>query len=492
MVTRRDLIAGAAAFSASAATGFLGVARTVEAKSKAKVAATPEVIAQPIANGVKAVTFDLAERPTALPCFDGKTLPLWTFEEGTTFPIVRLKLGERFDTVFKNNLPVAGEVASIHWHGLRIPNDQDGVPYMTQQPIPPGSEGRYSFVPPDTGSFFFHTHCNSTEHFGRGLVGVLIVEGDEITPPDAEYVLLMKDWRIGPDGAFLPFTTDEGAARSGTAGTVRSVNGEKSPVITVPSSADVRIRFYNLDPMRVSEIGFENAEAAIIAVDGNGLPPIPLESWRLGTAMRLDVLLRTAPRGQSVKLFDYFSKEPFVLAEFKSEGPAKRKGKFKATPLKVMAFAKLDEANAERIPIEFSATPTGAAIADSVANSGIEIGPLCLTKHTFWAINKQAWPGHEHKDLGPPLAVLKAGRSYIFELKNTTPRAHPIHIHGHTFEVLNSSVRRIPRVRCDTVLLLPNERIEVGLVAGDPGKWMFHCHILEHQEAGMMGYIEVV
>lgn len=483
MVTRRDLIAGAAAFSGSAAAGFLAVGRKVEAR---------EVIAEPIAKGVKAVTFDLAERPTSLPCFGGKTLPLWTFQEGTTIPIVRLKLGERFDTLFKNNLPREGEVASTHWHGLRIPNDQDGVPYMTQQPIPPGGEGRYSFVPPDTGSFFFHTHCNSTEHFGRGLMGVLIVGGDEIAPPDAEYVLLMKDWRIGPDGTFLPFSTDEGAAKGGTPGTVRSVNGEASPVITVPSSADVRIRFYNLDPMRISEIGFENAEAAIIAIDGNGLEPITLKSWRMGTAMRLDILLRTAPPGELVKLFDYFSKEPYVLAEFKSEGPPKRTGKFEATPLKVMPFAKLDEAAAEHIPFEFSATPTGAAIAALGASSGIQIGSLCLAKRTFWAINKQAWPGRDHKDLGPPFAVLKSGKSYIFELQNTTPRSHPIHIHGHTFEVLNSSLRHLPRFRCDTVLLLPNERMQVGVVAGQPGKWMFHCHILEHQEAGMMGYIEVV
>ncbi len=483
MVTRRDLMIGAAAFAGSAGTGFLSVGRRVEAR---------EVIAEPIGHGVKSIAFDLAERPTALPCFNGKTLPLWTFEADTTFPVVRMKLGERLDTVFKNNLPREGEVASIHWHGLRIPNEQDGVPYMTQQPIAPGGEGRYSFVPPDTGSFFFHTHCNSVEHFGRGLMGVLIVEGDEITPPDGEVVLMMKDWRIGPDGEFLPFSTDEGAAKSGTAGTVRSVNGATSPVIPVPSSANIRIRCYNLDPSRISEIGFEGAEAAIIALDGNGLPPFTFESWRLGTAMRADILLRTAPPGESIKLYDYFAPEPVVLAEFKSEGPPKRTDAFDPTPLKVMPFAKLDEANAQIIPFEFSATPTGAAVAAIGAGPGIEIGPLCLAKRTFWAINKQVWPGNSHRDLGPPLAVLKSGQSYIFELDNTTPRSHPIHIHGHTFEVLNSSKRKLPRFRCDTVLLIPNERIQVGLVAGLPGKWMFHCHILEHQEAGMMGYIEVV
>jgi len=484
MLRRRDLVVGAAAFAGSAAAGVFAVGRTqVEAR---------EVIAEPIAHDVKSIMFDLAERPTALPCFGGKTLPLWTFDSGATFPIVRMKLGERLDTVFKNHLPRDGEVATIHWHGLRIPNTQDGVPYMTQKPIAPGEEGRYSFVPPDTGSFFFHTHCNSTEHFGRGLIGVLIVEGDEIAPPDAEYVLLMKDWRIGPDGKFLPFSTDEGAAKGGTPGTVRSVNGATAPVITVPSSANVRIRLYNLDPMRISEIGFEDAQSAIIAIDGNGLPPMTFESWRLGTAMRVDILLRTAAPGGSIKLYDYYSAEPFVLAEFKSEGPAKRTDAFDPTPLKVMPFPKVDEANAQIIPMEFSATPTGQAVAAIGAGPGIEIGPLCLAKRTFWAINKQAWPGRDHRDLGPPLAVLKSGQSYIFELDNTTPRSHPIHIHGHTFEVLNSSKRKLPRFRCDTVLLIPNERIQVGVVAGLPGKWMFHCHILEHQEAGMMGYIEVV
>jgi FtsP/CotA-like multicopper oxidase with cupredoxin domain len=483
MLTRRQLLAGAAVFSSSTATSFM--------LTGLDAAGAREVIARPTATGTKSVAFELAERPTALPCFDGKTLPTWTFQEGALFPIVRMKLGQRFEARFKNSLPRAGEYASIHWHGLRIPNAQDGVPYMTQAPIDPGGEGTYAFTPPDTGTFFFHTHCNTAEHIGRGLVGVFIVAGDEVEPADAEFVLLMKDWRVAPDGTFLPFSTDDGAARAGTPGTIRSVNGETKPVFKVPSSANIRIRFYNVDPVRISEIGFEDAKAAIIAVDGNGLKPIALESWRMGPAMRVDLLLRTAPEGGTVRLMDFFSKDPVVLAEFKSEGPAKRRGKFAATPLKVMPFKKVNVREAEHIPIEFSATATGAAAAALAETSGIEIGSLCLTKRTFWAINKQAWPGMDHKNLGPPLAILKSGQSYIFELKNTTPHAHPIHIHGHTFEVLSSSLHKMPPHRADTVLLRPNERIDVGLVAGEPGKWMFHCHILEHQEAGMMGYIAV-
>ena len=442
--------------------------------------------------GILSLTFDIAERQVSLPCFSGKELPLWTFQESSAFPVVRLKHGQRLQTTFKNSLPRAGEHATIHWHGLRIPNREDGVPYLTQEPILPGAEGVYDFVPPDTGTYFFHTHCNSVEHFGRGLFGALIVEGDEVDPSDHELVLLLKDWRLSPDGAFLPFTTDAGAAKAGTNGTVRAINGTTKPVFKVPSSANVRVRLLNVDPARISEIGLEGADAAIIAVDGNACKPISMGSWRLGPAERLDILIRSAASGGTVQLMDYFSSEPIVLAEFVSEGAAKRQKPFKAVPLRAGRYAPADIKKAERLPFSFSATATGKAISDLATAGGLEIGTLCLSKRSYWAINQQSWSSMDSTKLGPPLATLKRGQSYILELKNLTPQSHPIHIHGHTYEVLTSNIRQLPPHRADTVLLLPNERIEVAIVAGETGKWMLHCHILEHQEAGMMGHFVVI
>jgi FtsP/CotA-like multicopper oxidase with cupredoxin domain len=116
---------------------------------------------------------------------------------------------------------------------------------------------------------------------------------------------------------------------------------------------------------------------------------------------------------------------------------------------------------------------------------------MCLSSKTFWAINKQSWPEQGHQRLPPPLAVLTRGKSYIFELVNRTPHMHPIHIHGHTFTVLDSNKRELPQHLADTVLLTPKERIRVAFVADNPGDWMFHCHIIEHQETGMMGIIRV-
>ena len=88
-------------------------------------------------------------------------------------------------------------------------------------------------------------------------------------------------------------------------------------------------------------------------------------------------------------------------------------------------------------------------------------------------------------------AVLRRGRSSIFELENATQHKHPIHIHGHSFTVIASNRRDLPVHHADTVLLGPRERVEAALVAGEPGDWMFHCHIIEHQESGMMGYVRV-
>ncbi len=457
--------------------------------------ADAEVLAprlEPKAGKTVSVEFDIAERQTAMPAFGGKSLPLWTFKDGPDFPVLRLQVGDTLKARIKNSLSRPGEHVTIHWHGLRVPNAQDGVAYLTQPPIQPGAEGNYEFLAADTGTYFFHTHCNSVEHFGRGLIGALIVEGDEVEKADQDLVLMMKDWRISKAGAFLPFTTDEGAAKSGTSGTVRSINGVTKPVLKVKASADIRLRLLNVDSSRISEIGIGGAEAAIIAIDGNACIPIPFESWRFGPAARLDILMRAPKPGQSARLLDYFAAEPIVLAEFLGDGEPVRRGKFKAHALRDGRFAPVDLKTAERLTFDFSTTATGESIAALGSTPGLEIGSLCLSKRTFWAINKQSWASADHSDAGPPLTTLKAGGSYIFALKNLTAHAHPIHIHGHTFEVLSSNLRKLPRHRADTVLVLPRETIEVAFKADNIGKWMFHCHILEHQETGMMGYIAVL
>ncbi|WP_413699695.1 multicopper oxidase domain-containing protein [Psychromonas sp. KJ10-10] len=108
-------------------------------------------------------------------------------------------------------------------------------------------------------------------------------------------------------------------------------------------------------------------------------------------------------------------------------------------------------------------------------------------------INKRAWEGMGKNNIPAPLVKLELGKSYIFKLRNVTQYHHPIHLHGHTWTVLSSNKRKIfPQgYHTDTVLLGKNETVTVAFVADNPGRWMYHCHVIEHMKTGLMGFIEV-
>jgi FtsP/CotA-like multicopper oxidase with cupredoxin domain len=221
--------------------------------------------------------------------------------------------------------------------------------------------------------------------------------------------------------------------------------------------------------------------------------PFPLKAWFACPATRLDVAMRSPQPGGTATLFDYFAPEPVPLARFAAAGSPLRSQPFDPAPLKANPIPEPKLDTAERLTFSFSSTATGQSVsASETANpADVFLDDLCTASGTFWAINKHPWPTGAHSRLPPPIAALERGKSYVFELKNLTPQMHPIHIHGHTFKVLKSNKRELPVHHADTVLLQPKERVEVAFVADNPGDWMFHCHILEHQETGMMSYLRV-
>jgi FtsP/CotA-like multicopper oxidase with cupredoxin domain len=183
-------------------------------------------------------TLDLvaAERPFPLLGPGRPPVPLWTYGEGDPLPVIRVPRGRPLLARLENRLP---ERTTVHWHGVRLPNAMDGVPGLTQRPVEPGESFAYEFAPPDAGTFFFHPHCNTTEQLGRGLAGVLVVEGDaeegrlrRRPRPGAE------DWRIdGATGGFLPFTTEAGAGRAGTFGPFAPSTARSARPSTCPLAA---------------------------------------------------------------------------------------------------------------------------------------------------------------------------------------------------------------------------------------------------------------
>jgi FtsP/CotA-like multicopper oxidase with cupredoxin domain len=479
-LTRRAIVAGGSALAAATLIGC--------SQSPTSAAASNGRLREFRIDG-QPFTLMAQERAIRIGANTGST-PAWLYGD-VPFPVYRMRLGESLEATLMNGLK---EHTSIHWHGVRGTNAMDGVVYVTQMPVQPGESFTYRITPPDSGTYFFHPHCNTAEQLGRGLAGVLIVEDG--AGFDDDIVCVLKDWRVKGDGGFLPFITPEGAGRGGTFGTLRTVNGLVAPEIAVPGGANIRLRLLNLDSTRVSDIGLQGAEVSLIAIDGNALTPFVLETWRLGPAMRMDVALRTPDAGGKIALVDYFAAQPVTLATLVAQGASKAS----SAPRPVLAPAKLpqpDLANAEahELKLSASATPTDyAGLAPIVLPDGKTIDlldSLCSNAQTLWAIDGKTWPQNGHEHLPPPLMSFARGTSVRLQLTNTTPHVHPMHLHGHTFKVLSASKLKRPEHWADTVLVMPEERVEIAFVANNPGNWMIHCHIIEHQDTGMMAWFKV-
>lgn len=185
--------------------------------------------------------------------------------------------------------------------------------------------------------------------------------------------------------------------------------------------------------------------------------------------------------GAIVNLGDVRGTKPKTLATLRSTGSSLKRDLHDLAPLEANPVAEVDLTSARHIALSLSATAENVP-SDSICGS---LG------YSFWAINKVPWPG-DTPDPTAPLAELKLGKSYVIDMENLTPQSHPIHLHGMSFKVLSSSTRQVQPVISDTYLIQPNEKVQLGFVADNPGDWLLHCHIIEHQKSGMTSYIRVV
>ena len=415
--------------------------------------------------------FTITAAPAELAIIDGGKRRVWAYNGQVPGPVLRIRLGDTLHVDFTNQL---AEPTTIHWHGVRVPNAMDGVPNMTQPPVPPGGTFVYEFTPKDAGTFWFHPHIRSSEQVERGLYGVLVVEDREPPPYTQDVVWVLDDWLLGPDGQiFDKFNTPHDLAHDGRWGNVITVNGRTDTSLHLGPDERIRLRLLNSSNGRVYVPDFGDLHAEIIAVDGLYLrAPVPLERFELAPGNRLDLDL-SAPGAASrlVTVTDVFRGQPNRLAEIEADGGTG-----------VPAFASPAHA---RVPAW-----SGAAAQPVTKDFRLDArrgGPLGIE----WTINDQAFAGHDHH--AEPGVVLTRGRWVKLRFVNASGRLHPIHLHGMFFKVVARDGVAIdePFFR-DTVLIHPHETVDLGLVPLDEGHWMMHCHILEHAEAGMMTTIDVI
>jgi len=379
------------------------------------------------------------------------------------------------------------EYTTIHWHGIRLPNEMDGVPYLTQLPLAQGDSFQYKFTPPDAGTHWYHPHCMTMTQIARGLTGVMVIK-ESIDPGfNDDQVINLRDFKLDKQDALRTPYTLRGAARSGTHGNVLTANWRQAPVYDHPTGGLVRLRLANTDTTRIYKLYLSSAKGEIIAWDGHPIEqsvPMPDENQLLilGPGQRVDIALKMpASEWQTISIFARKSGADRVMASLRAKGPNLKRTLAELKPLKPNPVSQPNLKQAKIHEFVFGWSPDGLA-----PNNG-----FCGTLgKTFWSINRKPWPGDNAKGTGP-LATLEFGKSYILRLRNESPNLHPIHLHGLAFKPLRSNKRKLAANWTDTMLLLKDEIIDVALVADNRGDWAFHCHVIEHQKTGLAGFIRV-
>jgi FtsP/CotA-like multicopper oxidase with cupredoxin domain len=361
----------------------------------------------------------------------------------------------------------------------------DGVPHLTQAPIAArGGRHLYAFDLPDAGTFWYHPHVASAEAVGRGLAGALVVEERSPLLVDRDLAWVLQDWRVTREAALAPFGGFHDAAHAGRLGNVVTLNGSAAETFTVRSRERLRLRLVNASSARVYALEFRELSPLVIATDGHPIEPHAPANGRvvLGPGQRTDLLVDCLGDPGAVAAvvdhgdprFAYGLVNLVYDADPIREEYAPEAGRLAANPL-----PEPDLAGAERLTLRLEGGAMGGLSRD-MARRGVA-----------WTLNGlSAHEGHHDHAV---LATLRSGRSYRVEIVNDTAWRHPMHLHGHTFRVVSRGGAPVARPEWrDTVLLDPRERAEIAFVAGEPGDWVVHCHVLEHQGAGMAGLFRVV
>lgn len=452
-----------------------------------------------------AVTLNAA--PTVLD-LAGATAATWAFG-GVPGNVIRLGAGDTLKATVQNALP---ESTSVHWHGLALRNDMDGVPPLTQQPIAAGAQFNYEFIAPDPGTYWFHPHVGP--QLDRGLYGALIVEDPhEPLKYDDEWVVILDDWLDGvtatPDDVLKQLSHGMGGMMGGMMGGASGMGGTGSEmymrmgnmlmgtssdllggdsgdvyypyflvngkpaddpeVYTARPGAKIRIRVINAGGDTAFRFALGGHRMTVTHSDGFPVEPVEVDSVLIGMGERYDVIVTLADG-----VF------PFI-----AEAVGKRDRAFAlvrtgsgTAPSRDVQIAELSGSNvlsSKRLTAQADVNLTQAA-----ANRTIRLALTGSMMMYDWAVDGKRF------NMDAPLAnahSVREGERVRVEVTNTTQMWHPFHLHGHTFQLPKGGPRK------DTAIVLPGETLAFDFDANNPGMWAAHCHNIYHAESGMMTVI---
>jgi FtsP/CotA-like multicopper oxidase with cupredoxin domain len=424
----------------------------------------------------RVVEVDLTARVAAVDVA-GTKIQAWTYDGRVPGPLIRARVGDRLVVHFTNALP---SPTTIHWHGVRVPIEMDGVPDVSQPEVKNGETFTYDFLVRDAGLYWYHPHVMSAAQVGFGLYGALLVEdpADGVNVAD-ELTLVLSD--IGFDAHGTLDSPDSGGPAGmvfGREGNHILANGRVMPTLRARAGAPQRWRIVNAAKSRFFLLDLDGQPFHVIGSDG-GLQERPqtLTELLVTPGERLDVIvaprpLASGPLTLRANLYNRgygsveFRNVEDVLTVAFSDQPALPPAPFPSTHRQ---FEAPQIAGATKVDLVLTLPP----MEKTNGKSEYQINGA-----PFW----KAKPFHA-----------AIGDRQIWMVRNESKFAHPFHLHGFSFLPLDDTFQPIRPMAWKDTINVPIDGTVRFLVSFDerPGMWMFHCHILDHADGGMMGHVHL-
>jgi len=396
----------------------------------------------------------------------------WTYDGGLPGPLVRLNVGTRLIVHFINKLPAS---TTIHWHGVRVPIEMDGVPGISQSDVKPGESFTYDFIVPDAGLFWYHPHVASAQQVGNGLYGALLVEDPQENVPNFdELVMVLSDIGVENDGTMSdPESGGTVGMAFGREGNIQLVNGRTDSVLAARPGAWQRWRVVNAAKTRYFQLVL-GRDTTFTRIGGDGgLQEFPTTTGTLVLAPgeRADVLVKPlALNEKELEVMNFLPDRGYGTVAYR---PIE-------TIFKIVAFGS-PEIKAAPLPA------ISRAIAPLTTENATPVRvELNLTQDSDTAAFEYDINGKPFQRATPMRA--KLGETQLWTVVNTTLWSHPLHLHGYFFQVLDKDGKLShPIAWKDTVDVPFMSTVQLLVRFEDrPGQWMVHCHILDHAEGGLM------
>ncbi|MDP2999078.1 MAG: multicopper oxidase family protein [Bryobacterales bacterium] len=406
---------------------------------------------------------------------------LYAFNGQVPGPIVEARPGDRIRIRFRNGL---SEPTNLHYHGLHIPptGNADNSFLM----IPPGESLTYEFTLPanhPAGTFWYHPHLHQSaaRQVSRGLAGLFLVRGELDAIPEIasaqEYSLVLQDFDLDSRG--VPREPNMMQRMQGREGDLITMNGLSSPAIPIRKDGQIRLRLLNASSSRFYRLRIEEHTFHQIASDGGALPvPLELAELLLVPGERAEVIVEGSRAPDTYRLVNL----PYNRGGMGMMGG----GRLPVDTLATLVYEGKAEQSVrlpERLaPVE--TLPPPAAVRTFVLGQGMGMGMMgggmnfTINGRTFRADRVDT--------------RVRLGSVEDWEFVNPATMDHPMHIHTNPFQVVNRDGSAGPAWK-DVVLVRAGSRVRVRTRFQDfTGKAMYHCHILDHEDLGMMGVVEIV